>query len=48
VMQNFVDADLRKTGGMLPIRWNLTSGQPFSGKWMNKVSVGIYTIKTSF
>ncbi|KAJ7250458.1 glycoside hydrolase family 47 protein [Mycena haematopus] len=36
VMKALADADLHKTGGMMPISWNLTSGVPFD----SRLSVG--------
>ena len=32
VMNALASADLRGTGGMFPIRWNITSGKPFNCK----------------
>ena len=29
IMNTLASADLRETGGMFPIKWNITSGQPF-------------------
>ncbi|KAG6864850.1 hypothetical protein C0991_006791 [Blastosporella zonata] len=36
LIKAFANADLRNTSGMLPVKWNLTSGQPYDGH----VSVG--------
>jgi endoplasmic reticulum Man9GlcNAc2 1,2-alpha-mannosidase len=32
VMKNFEKADLTKTGGMLPLAWDLVDGVPYDGK----------------
>ncbi|CAK5267461.1 unnamed protein product [Mycena citricolor] len=41
VISALASADLRSTGGMLPTKWNLTSGQPFDCEYMSAPPVAL-------
>ena len=43
-MNAFASADLRETGGMFPVKWNITSGQPFDCELTDGYPEGIILI----
>ena len=43
-MNALASADLRETGGMFPVRWNITSGTPFNCKLIDIYPKGVVFI----